>query len=76
MNLEATRAIALQSRLTVEPVPDTRLVQIYARDVKPERARLIADAVADAYVAKDDRRPARIDGSREGLVGEPTRDPS
>jgi capsular exopolysaccharide synthesis family protein len=50
-NLEAT-TLALQSRLTVEPVPDTRLVQIYARDVKPERARLIANAVADAYVEK------------------------
>ncbi len=49
--LEAT-TLALQSRLTVEPVPDTRLVQIYVRDVKPERARLIADAVADSYVQK------------------------
>jgi len=29
-----------------------RLVQIFARDVKPERARLIADAVADSYVQK------------------------
>jgi len=50
-NLEAT-TLALQSRLTVEPVPETRLVQIFARDVKPERARLIADAVANAYVQK------------------------
>lgn len=50
-NLEAT-ALAVQSRLTVEPVPETRLVQIFARDVKPERAKLIADAVADAYVRK------------------------
>ena len=50
-NLEAT-AIALQSRLTVEPVPETRLVRLHARDVKPERARLIADAVAEAYVQK------------------------
>jgi len=50
-NLEAT-ALAVQSRLTVEPVPETRLVQIFARDVKPERARLIADSVAEAYVRK------------------------
>jgi len=50
-DLEAT-TLALQSRLTVEPVPDTRLVMIHARDVKPERARLIADAVADAYVQR------------------------
>ena len=45
-------AISLQSRLTVEPVPETRIVRIHARDVKPERAKLIADAVAQAYVDK------------------------
>lgn len=45
-------AIALQSRITVEPVPETRVVRIHARDVNPERAKLIADAMADAYVAK------------------------
>lgn len=50
-DLEAT-TLALQSRLTVEPVPDTRLVQIHARDVNPERARLIANTVADSYVKK------------------------
>lgn len=50
-DFEAT-TLALQSRLTVDPVPDTRLVMIHARDVKPERARLIADAVADAYVQR------------------------
>jgi uncharacterized protein involved in exopolysaccharide biosynthesis len=50
-DVEAT-TLALQSRLTVEPVPETRLVRIHARDVKPERARLIADAVAEAYVQK------------------------
>jgi capsular exopolysaccharide synthesis family protein len=50
-DVEAT-ALALQTRLTVEPVPDTRLVRIHARDVNRERARLIANAVADAYVRK------------------------
>lgn len=45
-------AIALQSRLTVEPVPETRVVRVHARDVKPERAKLIADSVAQAYVDK------------------------
>ncbi|HSN83797.1 MAG TPA: polysaccharide biosynthesis tyrosine autokinase, partial [Polyangiales bacterium] len=45
-------ALSLQSRLTVEPVPETRIVRIHARDVKPERAKLIADAVAQAYVDK------------------------
>ncbi len=50
-NLEAT-VQALRSRITVEPVEDTRLVRIHARDVKPERAQLIADAIADAYIDK------------------------
>ncbi|MBW2190536.1 MAG: polysaccharide biosynthesis tyrosine autokinase [Deltaproteobacteria bacterium] len=50
-DFEAT-TIAVQSRLTVDPVPETRLVRIHARDVNPERARLIADAVADSYVQK------------------------
>jgi succinoglycan biosynthesis transport protein ExoP len=50
-NVEAT-ALALLSRLTVEPVRETRLVRIHVRDAKPERAKLIADAVADSYVQK------------------------
>jgi len=50
-DLEAA-TLALQSRLTVDPVPETRLVRIHARDVNPERARLIADAVADAYLQR------------------------
>ena len=45
-------AMALQSRISVDPVPETRLVRIHARDVKPERARLVADAVANAYIDK------------------------
>ena len=47
-----TTSIALQSRLTIEPIPETRIVRVHARDVKPERAKLIADAVAQAYVDK------------------------
>jgi capsular exopolysaccharide synthesis family protein len=61
-------AIALQSRLTVEPVPDTRIVRVHARDVKPERARLIADAVAQAYVDKTiEDRLASTDRARDWL---------
>lgn len=61
-------AIALQSRLTVEPVPETRVVRIHARDVKPERARLIADAVAQAYVDKTiDDRLSSTDRARDWL---------
>jgi capsular exopolysaccharide synthesis family protein len=61
-------AIALQSRLTVEPVPETRIVRIHARDVKPERAKLIADAVAQAYVDKTiEDRLASTDRARDWL---------
>lgn len=50
-DLEATIPV-LRSRITVDPVEDTRLVRIHVRDVKPERAQLIANAVADAYIDK------------------------
>jgi succinoglycan biosynthesis transport protein ExoP len=66
-DLEAA-AIALQSRLTVEPVPETRIVRIHARDSKPERAKLIADAVAQAYVDKTiEDRLASTDRARDWL---------
>ena len=55
-DIEAT-TLALQSRITVEPVQETRVVHVHVRDVNPERAKLIADAIAQAYVDKtiDDR---------------------
>ncbi len=43
---------ALQGRIRIEPVESTRLVQIIARDTSPERAQLIANAVADVYIEK------------------------
>ena len=71
-NVEAT-ALALQSRLTVEPVPETRVVLVHARDVKPERARLIADAVAQAYVDKTvEDRLASTDRARDWLENQLT----
>ncbi len=61
-------AMALQSRLTVEPVPETRIVRIHARDSKPERAKLIADAVAQAYLDKTiEDRLAATDRARDWL---------
>ena len=45
-------AIALQSSVRVDPVPDTRIVKIHSRNESPERAQQIADAIADAYVQK------------------------
>ena len=66
-DVEAT-AIALQQRLTIEPVAETRIVRIHARDVKPERAKMIADAVAQAYVDKTiEDRLASTDRARDWL---------
>ncbi|MBO6937191.1 MAG: polysaccharide biosynthesis tyrosine autokinase [Deltaproteobacteria bacterium] len=45
-------AQTLLSRLTVEPVPDTRLVELHVRDQNPERAKVIANAIANAYIEK------------------------
>ena len=42
----------LQSMITVSQERDTRLVHIMARDNSPERAMLLANAVADAYIEK------------------------
>jgi succinoglycan biosynthesis transport protein ExoP len=43
-------AAALRSRITVEPIKYSRLVNIKAEDVKPARARAMANAVAEAYI--------------------------
>ncbi len=45
-------AQVLQSRISVDPVRDTRIVWIRVEDRKPERAAILANAIADAYVEK------------------------
>ncbi len=45
-------ALVLQSRLTVEGVDGTRLVQIRVQDRSPERAALIANTIADTFIEK------------------------
>lgn len=54
---EAMKAIdgigLLQSRIRVLPVKDSRLVQIVVEDQEPERAALLANEVADAYMAEN-----------------------
>lgn len=42
----------LQERITVEQVKDTRIVLIRVHDWDPERATVLANAVADAYIEK------------------------
>lgn len=46
-------ALALQGMLSVEPVKDSRLVQIHVDDENPKRAQTLANAVAAAYVDKN-----------------------
>jgi succinoglycan biosynthesis transport protein ExoP len=45
-------AQTLQSRLSVEPDDDTRIVSIRVVDRSPERAATLANAVAEAYIEK------------------------
>jgi succinoglycan biosynthesis transport protein ExoP len=42
----------LQSKLSLDPIKDTRLVRIKVRDSDPERAAALANMVADAYIEK------------------------
>ncbi len=42
----------LQSRLTLDPIKDTRLVRLEVRDTDPERAATLANMVASAYIEK------------------------
>ena len=45
-------ARVLQSRLSVEPIDETRLVAIRVTDRDPERAAVLANEVATAYIEK------------------------
>jgi capsular exopolysaccharide synthesis family protein len=42
----------LQSKLSLDPIKDTRLVRLRIRDNDPERAAALANMVADAYIEK------------------------
>lgn len=42
----------LQSKLSLDPIKDTRLVVLRIRDNDPERAAMLANMVADAYIEK------------------------
>ena len=56
----------LQSIISVEPVRDTRLVDIHVEHTRPEAAKAIADGLAKRFVDYLDRRSADADTS--GLV--------
>lgn len=42
----------LQSRVTVDQIKETQLVLIQVQDTNAERARVLANAIADAYIEK------------------------
>src|SRR5262249_10564687 len=47
-----TAAQTLQSQIAVDQERDARIVHIRVSDRKPERAKMLANAIADAYVEK------------------------
>ena len=61
--LEAAHRV--RATLRIEPVEGTRLVEIHVRDQNAERAASIANAVADAYIAKthENRMRSTVDAA-------------
>jgi capsular exopolysaccharide synthesis family protein len=53
---------AFMAHVSVEPVPDTRLVVVRVRDVNPQDAALWANTTADVYI--DQSITARVDSAR------------
>jgi len=49
----ADAAGLLQSKLTVVPVKDTRIVEVRGEDLDPKRAALLANEIAEAYIAEN-----------------------
>ncbi len=45
-------AVILQRRLTIEEIPETRLVELHVEDTDPERAALIANALGETYIER------------------------
>jgi len=56
---------ALRSKISIEPVKDTRLVNIKVQDTDPEFAKDIANAVANAYIEYN--RKSRIEAAKASL---------
>ena len=49
---QADAAAILQSKIVVVPVKDSRIARIVVEDSSPQRAALLANEVADAYIAE------------------------
>jgi capsular exopolysaccharide synthesis family protein len=62
--LERIDAVAiLQGRIFIEPVKDSRIVNIRVEDPDPERAATLANTVASAYMQANVER--RVDGTKD-----------
>lgn len=59
-------AYALRSRVSVEPVRNSRLITIRVTDTVPERARRLCDAVTNAYI--DQNLEKAISASSDSVV--------
>jgi capsular exopolysaccharide synthesis family protein len=55
-------ARALSRQVSVRPVKDTRISQIFVRDTKPERATLLANTFAETYI--ESNLDYKLEGSR------------
>lgn len=67
-SLEEAAAI-LQRRITVEPIKDTRIVAIRVTDHDPERARTLANTVAEQYIKKTEAdRSGTTEQTQEDLT--------
>lgn len=62
----ADAAALLQARINVEPVKDSRIVNIRIEDTTPERAALLANAVARAYQQANIER--RVEGTQDATA--------
>ncbi len=62
--LEKVDAAAMvQGRILVEPVKDSRIVNVRIEDTDPERAAILANAVANAYMQANLER--RVEGTKD-----------
>ena len=60
---KADPALVLQAKLKVEPVKDSRVVQVIVEDRDAERAARLANSVADAYMQANLER--RVEGTKD-----------
>ena len=66
----------LQSKIKVQPVKDSRLVYVVIEDLDPERAALLANEIAQAYIAENLSLKLRASDKSLLISGIATRPPA